>query len=132
MSSESAPRDLGIAGRLTRSRGRGPRDKNANARVTAQELTELHAAAKADGKAFGEWTRDALIAAARTKSLDTAIFTELMAFRLFSNGVLRALSTGRTLSEKDFAALLTEARENKHLAVAQTLSQYQPTAGVTE
>lgn len=132
MTATSEPLDLGIVDRLTRSQERTGRDRNANARLTALELDELKAAAKAAGKALGEWNRDVLLREARRGCTDTAIFTELMAFRLFANGVLRALALGKTLTEKEFESLMSEARQKKHLAVTQTLAQYQPSAAGDE
>ena len=120
------PRDLGIAARLTRSRGRTGRDKNANARLTESELNELRTAAKSVGKALGEWNREVLLREARRGCTDRAIFTELMALRLFVNGVLREIALGRTLTEKQFEAHLAEAKKNKHQTAADVLAQYQP------
>ena len=122
--------DLGIAERLSRSRGRTGRDQNANARLTKKELEELKAAAKAEGKALGEWNREVLLQAARGSRTDTALFTELIAFRLFANNILRNLALGQTMTPEAFAQILAEVRANKHDTARDLLTTYQnPTGG---
>ena len=132
MADKEATSDLGITSRIRRSSGRGGRVFSATAKLSKDELDEAASAAQRDGKALGEWCRDVLLREARRGCTDTAIFTELMAFRLFANGVLRSLALGKTLTEKEFESLMAEARQKKHLAVTQTLAQYQPTTAGEE
>ena len=126
MNQETPVRDLGIASRLTRSEGRASRDQMANARVTAAEKQELAAAAKAEGKALSEWSREVLLREARSGCTQTAIFTELMALRLLMNGVLRPLALGETLSREKYQALVAEVRSSKHETARDVLTQYEP------
>ena len=126
MSTTPAVQDLGIASRLTRSRGRTGRDQNANARLTAAELDELTTAAKAEGKALGEWNRDVLLREARRGADERAVFTELMALRLLLNGALREIALGRQMTETQYQALLIDVKKSKHQTAADVLEQYQP------
>ncbi|MGI4755282.1 MAG: hypothetical protein ACRYGF_00350 [Janthinobacterium lividum] len=126
MTSEPLPPDLGIADRLTRSEGRTARDQNANARLTKDELEQLKRAAKKQGQALGEWTRDVLLKEARQGQTERAIFTELMALRLLLNGVLRPLALGETLSKEKYQALVAEVRNSKHETARDVLTQYEP------
>lgn len=98
----------------------------ANARVTAAEKMELTAAAKAEGKALSEWSREVLLREARSGCTQTAIFTELMALRLLLNGVLRPLALGETLSKERYQALVAEVRSSKHETARDVLTQYEP------
>ena len=52
-------------GRLSRSRGRAGRDRVVSSRATADEHQELEAAAKAEGKALSEWSREILLREAK-------------------------------------------------------------------
>ena len=126
MNQQIPVRDLGIASRLTRSEGRTSRDQMANARVTAAEKQELAAAAKAEGKALSEWSREVLLREVRSGCTQTAIFTELMALRLLMNGVLRPLALGETLSKEKYQALVAEVRSSKHETARDVLTQYEP------
>ena len=56
---------LELESRIRRSQGRLPRICAISTRVASDELAELESAAKREGKAIGEWSRDQLIAAVR-------------------------------------------------------------------
>jgi hypothetical protein len=124
METKTAPGDLGIASRLSRSRGRTGRYQNANARLTAEELAELKAAAKASGKAFGEWNREVLLREARRGAEDRALFTELIALRVFMNKILKKLAVGKTMTDEEFEKALSETKHGKHHAASDVLTQY--------
>ena len=126
MEDEIASPDLGIASRIRRSSGRGGRVISATAKLTKDELDQVTAACQRDGKALGEWCRDVLLREARRGYTDRAIFTELIAFRAFANGVLRELATGRPMKDEDFSKRVAEAKKNKHQTAAEVLEQYQP------
>ena len=116
---------LGIEDRLRRSRGRSGRVVPATAKVSRDEHQELEAAAKREGKALSEWAREVLLDKARTGPNGAAIFTELIALRLLANNVLRTLALGRTMTEAEFAQVLSETKSNKHAAATDVLAQYQ-------
>ena len=125
METQQHVRDLGIADRLTRSRGRTPRDQNANARLTRNELATLQDAARLEGKALGEWTREVLLSHARQGRAESAAFTELIALRMLLNAVLRSLVVGKKMTETEYNTLLTELRKTKHATAQDVLAQYQ-------
>ncbi len=126
MTTTDIAKDLGIASRMTRSRGRTGRNENANARLTRVELDELKAAAKAQGKALGEWNREVLLREARQGFSDRAIFTELIAMRMFLNMSLRAIAVKTAaLTDISFSQILAEAKKEKHQGAADVLTQYQ-------
>jgi hypothetical protein len=128
MTTEITEKDLGIAGRIRRSHGRGARVVAAMSKVTREEREELEAAAKRAGKALGEWGRETLLRAAREGQTDRAVFTELIALRLLMNGVLRSIAVGETLTAGQYQQLLAEVKRTKHDAAADVLNQYQPVA----
>ena len=125
MSADTDANDLGIADRLSRSAGRTGRNQNANARLTKKELEELKAAAKAEGKALGEWNRDVLLREARRGLSDRAVFTELVALRMLLNTVLRPVALGERMTAEAYAQVLAEVRTEKHDAAKDMLAQYQ-------
>ncbi len=126
MDAHNQSHDLGIADRLSRSGSRGARNQNANARLTRAELESLRDAAKAEGKALGEWTREVLLREAGAPRMDRALFTELTALRLLMTNVLRPLALGQTLMPDEFRAIQAGVRNDKHDAAQQLLAQYQP------
>ena len=127
MSDQMDAMDLGIAGRIRRSRGRGARVLPATSKVSREEMNELEAAAGREGKALGEWGREVLLEAARGSQTDLALFTELTALRLLMTNVLRPLALGERLTPEDFQAIQAGVRTDKHDAAQQLLTQYQPT-----
>jgi hypothetical protein len=84
------PQDsLGIADRLRRTKGRDSRTRSLASRFTPAEERELVAAAASEGKFTAEWTRDALLRAARARSTDGAVITELVALRMLLSPLVR-------------------------------------------
>ncbi len=109
--------------RFRRSRGRGGRTFSATAKVTREEHEELETAAKAEGKALGEWSREVLLASAR-RTIATPVFTEVIAMRRLLNSVLRALACGETMTPEAFHAEMQEIRITKHKAAEEIMQQY--------
>ncbi len=114
---------IDFATRFRRSRGRGGRTFSATAKVTREEHDELEAAAKAEGKALGEWSRDALLASARA-TVASPVFTEVIAMRRFLNSVLRRVACGETMTPEAFHAEMQEIRITKHTAAEEVMQQY--------
>lgn len=110
-------------GRLSRSKGRTGRDRVVSSRATADEHQELEAAAKAEGKALSEWSREVLLREARTPRAD-ALFTEIVATRMLLNLLLKPLVCGTTISAEEFSAVLTNVRTTKHQAATDVMHQY--------
>ncbi len=114
---------IDFAARFRRSRGRSGRTFSATAKVTREEHDELEAAAKAEGKALGEWSREALLASAR-RAVATPVFTEVIATRRLLNSVLRVVACGETMTPDAFNAEVREIRTTKHKAAEEVLQQY--------
>ena len=64
---------------------------------------------------------------ARTTHTDTAVFTELVALRLFLSNILRTVALGQTMTPEAYAQVLAEVRNGKHEAARDMLAQYQNT-----
>jgi hypothetical protein len=119
------PQDsLGIADRLRRTKGRDSRTRSLASRFTPAEERELIAAAAREGKFTAEWTREALLRAARAHSTDGAVITELVALRMLLSTVLRSVALGETVTPEAYAQILAEVRAGKHDAARDVLDQY--------
>ena len=114
---------LNLDERLRRSLGRSPRNRIANARVTEEERVELEAAARAEGKALGEWARDVLLQSAR-RSKDDVFFTELIATRMLLLNILRPLAMGEKFTPEQFGKLTEKVRGEKRKVAKEVMEQY--------
>jgi hypothetical protein len=108
----SEEKSFSFEGRLSRSKGRSGRDRVVSSRATAEEHQELEAAAKAEGKALSEWSREVLLREARTPRVD-ALFTEIVATRMLLNLVLKPLACGQVVTAEQFSGVLTHVRSTK-------------------
>jgi uncharacterized protein (DUF1778 family) len=95
----------------------------ANARVTADEQQELHAAARAEGKALSEWAREILLREAR-RSHDDALFTELVATRMLLVNLIKPLILGEKVSPAWITEAMAMVRKEKHKAALDLMQQY--------
>ena len=114
---------LELESRIRRSQGRLPRICAISTRVASDELAELESAAKREGKAIGEWSRDQLIAAAR-RPKDDILLTELIGLRMFLVNVLRPIALGEDYTDEEFRALLDHVRAEKRSVTSQVTEQY--------
>jgi hypothetical protein len=121
-------RDLGIEGRIRRTEGRPSRTRSLASRFTPGEEIELKVAAKASGKFTAEWAREVLLCAARTRSSDAAVITEVVALRMLVSTVLRSIALRETLTPDAFTQILSDVRSGKHDATRDVLNQYQSIA----
>jgi len=67
-------------------RGRESRNQSLNTKLTRAELATVEAASEADGRALGEWVREAVLKASRASSLGVGtdqLMTEIVALQLF-------------------------------------------------
>jgi hypothetical protein len=124
MQQSSGPMNLEDS--LRRARGRTARNYTASARVTKAEQNELEAAARTQGKALSEWSREALLAAARGEAI-TPSFTEIVAIRQLLNSALRHVACGSVMTPEAFQAELQGIRSSKHKAALEVMQQYAPT-----
>jgi hypothetical protein len=104
-------------------RGRESRNQTLTTKLTQAESAAVEAASEADGKAVGEWLRDAALQTLRQRS-DTAevLLTEVVGLRLFLNNILKSMTTGERLTPEAFAALLENVKAHKE-EVARDLLQ---------
>jgi hypothetical protein len=126
METETSSEGIDFASRFRRSQGRNPRTFSANTKVTRAEHNELEAAASAEGKALGEWSREVLLKAARGHAADPG-FTEIIALRLLLNSVLRRVACGETMSADAFNLEMQSIRTSKHKAAEEVMQQYAAT-----
>ena len=91
--------------------------------MTREEHDELEAAARSDGKALGEWSREVLLKAARASVADP-VFTEIIAMRRLLNSVLRYVACGEMMTPSEFNAEMQEIRTTKHKAADEIIQQY--------
>ena len=114
---------LELESRIRRSQGRLPRICAISTRVASDELAELESAAKREGKAIGEWSRDQLIAAVR-RPKDDILLTELIGLRMFLVNLLRPIALGEDYTDEQFRALLDHVRSEKRSVTSQVTEQY--------
>ena len=123
MSEVLAERTLTFEGRLARSKGRASRNRVANARVTAAELYELEAAAKAAGQALSEWSRGVLLCEARRSQTDP-LWTETIANRMLLVAMLRPIATGQKMTPDRFDELVAAIKAGKQSMAQEVMAQY--------
>ena len=114
---------LELESRIRRSQGRLPRICAISTRVASDELAELESAAKREGKAIGEWSRDQLIAAVR-RPKDDILLTEIIGLRMFLVNLLRPIALGEDYTDEQFRALLDHVRAEKRSVTSQVTEQY--------
>jgi hypothetical protein len=95
-------------------RGRESRNQTLTTKLTQAESAAVEAASEAEGKAVGEWLRDAALQTLRQRS-DAAevLLTEVVGLRLFLNNILKSMTTGERLTPEAFAALLENVKMHK-------------------
>ena len=95
-------------------RGRESRNQTLTTKLTQAESAAVEAASEAEGKAIGEWLRDAALQTLRQQS-DAAevVLTEVVGLRLFLNNILKSMNTGERLTPEEFAALLENVKRQK-------------------
>ncbi len=106
---------------VRRLRGRATRSTSIGTKLTEAEFAQVEAASKADGKAMGEWLRDAALAAIRAEtSRDNhdIVLAELIGVRLLLVNMLRSIATGQTVSPDAFDKLLDEIANVKYQLAA--------------
>jgi hypothetical protein len=124
MNTDQPQKDLGMAHRLRRAKGRPVRTRSIASRFTPDEEREITRAAESAGKYTAEWARDVLLQAARATGGEGAVFTELVALRMLTSTVLRSVALGEKISGDAYAQILAEVRTGKHEAARDILNQY--------
>ncbi len=108
-------------------RGRESRDQSLNTKLTKTEYAVVEAASQADGRAIGEWAREAVLKAARPSSGALGadpLMTEIVALQLFLTNVLSPVACGERMSAEQYQELMRNVKTNKHRAVREVVAQY--------
>ncbi|GAA3767225.1 hypothetical protein GCM10022270_29560 [Terriglobus aquaticus] len=129
MKSPTVSQNSVVESRLSRSQGRSSRVCVAQARITEDEREQLLGAARAEGRALGEWAREVLLRAARRS--EDPLFTELIATRMILLNLLKPLAMGQVVTPEDFTRISATVRSDKR-KVAQEIRQQYVTASPKE
>jgi len=108
-------------------RGRESRDRSLNTKLTRSELAVVNAASEADGRAIGEWVREAVLKAARASSVCVAtddLMTEIVALQLFLTEVLSPVACGDRMTVEQYQGLMRSVKTNKQRAAREVIAQY--------
>jgi hypothetical protein len=108
-------------------RGRESRDRSLNTKLTRSELAVVNAASEADGRAIGEWVREAVLKAARASSVCVAtddLMTEIVALQLFLTDVLSPVACGERMSAQQYQDSMRKVKTNKQRAAREVIAQY--------
>ena len=108
-------------------RGRESRDQSLNTKLTKTEIAVVKAASEADGRALGEWVREAVLKAARSSAAALGadpLMTEIVALQLFLTNVLSPVACGERMSAEQYQELMRNVKTNKHRAVREVIAQY--------
>ncbi len=129
MKSPTVSQNSDLESRLSRSQGRSSRVCVAQARITEDERQQLLRAARAEGRALGEWAREVLLREARRS--EDPLFTELIATRMILLNLLKPLAMGQVVTPEDFMRISATVRSDKR-KVAQEIQQQYVTASPKE
>jgi hypothetical protein len=108
-------------------KGRECRNHSLNTKLTATEATAVDAAARAEGKAVGEWLRDLVLqelgrGTSQLQSL--AAMGEIAGLRLLLINTLEPLLRGEKMTAEQFKEMLRYVKANKRKAAEDTLASY--------
>jgi hypothetical protein len=95
--------------------------------LTKTELAAVEAASEADGRALGEWVREAVLKASRASSVCVAtddLMTEIVALQLFLTDVLSPVACGERMSAEQYQKLMRNVKTNKQRAAREVIAQY--------
>jgi len=108
-------------------KGRTRRAMTLSTKITARELDLISAASAADGRALGEWVREAILKAAHSSSTSVGtdhLMTEIVALQLFLTDVLSPLARGERISAEQYEKLMRNVKTNKQRAAREVIAQY--------
>ena len=128
MAVQTVPTPIDFESHTSRSHGRAGRTYVASAKVTRKEQRELEDAACKSGKSLSEWARDVLLREAR-RSLEDAVFTELVATRMLLVNLIKPLILGEKVSPTWITEAMTMVRKEKYKAAQDVMQQYTQDAG---
>ena len=108
-------------------KGRTRRAVTLSTKITSRELELISAASEADGRALGEWVREAVLRATRSSSVGVGtdqLMTEIVALQLFLTDVLSPLARGERISAEQYEKLMRNVKTNKQRAAGEVIAQY--------
>ena len=108
-------------------KGRTRRAVTLSTKITPRELELISAASEADGRALGEWVREAILKAARSSSTGVGadhLMTEIVALQLFLTDVLSPVACGERMSAEQYQELMRNVKTNKQRAAREVIAQY--------
>ena len=109
-------------------KGRTRRAVTLSTKITPRELELISAASEADGRALGEWVREAILKAARSSSsaglAADHLMTEIVALQLFLTEVLSPVACGEQICAERYQELMRNVKANKHRAAREVIAQY--------
>jgi hypothetical protein len=108
-------------------KGRTRRAVTLSTKITPRELELISAASEADGRALGEWVREAILKAVRCSSTGVGadhLMTEIVALQLFLTDVLSPVACGERMSAEQYQELMRKVKTNKQRAAREVIAQY--------
>ncbi len=111
---------------VRRLRGRATRSTSVGTKLTQAEFAQVEAASKAEGKAVGEWLRDAALNAIHIETSSGRcdfVLAEVIGVRLLLVNVLRSVAAGQTISPEAFDKLLDEIGNAKYRLAEKLVSE---------
>jgi len=108
-------------------KGRARRSVTLSTKITSRELELISAASEADGRALGEWVREAILKAAHSSSNGVGpdhLMTEIVALQLFLTDVLSPVACGERMSAEQYQELMRKVKTNKQRAGREVIAQY--------
>ena len=108
-------------------KGRTRRAVTLSTKITSRELELISAASEADGRALGEWVREAILKAAHSSSASVGadhLMTEIVALQLFLTDVLSPVACGERMSAQLYQELMRKVKTNKQRAAREVIAQY--------
>ena len=108
-------------------KGRTRRSVTLSTKITTRELELVSAASEADGRALGEWVREAILKATHSSPIGVGadhLMTEIVALQLFLTDVLSPIACGERMSADQYQELMRNVKTNKHRAAREVIAQY--------
>jgi hypothetical protein len=108
-------------------KGRTRRAVTLSTKITPRELELISAASEADGRALGEWVREAILKAAHSSSTGVGadhLMTEIVALQLFLTDVLSPVACGDRMTTQQYQELMRKVKANKQRAAREVITQY--------
>jgi hypothetical protein len=116
-----------IVSEINQNQTREFRTVTASTKVTDVELAELEQAAASRGVRLGEWIRDVLLRAARSRpGIPEAdpVMTEVVALQMFLTNVFSFVACGERMSSDRYQELMRNVKANKRRTALEVVAQY--------